>query len=212
MGHAGRWVAVDEVDPAVAARRRAVCDLPWSWLRQVHGARVVAVDEPGAGAGEAADASVTAAGGAALAVLTADCAPVAIVAAEGIAAVAHAGWRGLTAGVLERTAEAVREAGGTELRAALGPCIHVECYEFGGDEMQAVVDRLGVGVRGVTVDGRMALDLPAGVRTALHEAGIDDVDDVDVCTSCSADHWSHRARGDTARQALVLWKTSSTSS
>src|SRR3954454_11031418 len=82
MGHGGD--AVVNVRPDVAARRRAVVDLPWTWLRQVHGADVARVDRPGDKAGWRADAAVTAEAGCALAVLTADCAPVALASAEGV--------------------------------------------------------------------------------------------------------------------------------
>src|SRR5829696_3935526 len=73
MGHGGDVVV--EVRTDVAARRRAVVDRPWTWLRQVHGADVVRVTGPGHGAGTTADAAVTAEPGTAIAVLTADCAP-----------------------------------------------------------------------------------------------------------------------------------------
>ena len=74
MGHGGRYVV--DVDAEVEARRRAVVDRPWTWLRQVHGADVVEVRTPGDGAGTRADAAVTAEAGCVLAVLVADCAPV----------------------------------------------------------------------------------------------------------------------------------------
>src|SRR5438045_8201314 len=77
LGHAGTWVEVDEINPDVAARRHAVLDRPWSWVRQVHGNGVVVVDAPGAGVGQVGDALVASAPGPALAILTADCAPIA---------------------------------------------------------------------------------------------------------------------------------------
>lgn len=202
LGHGGRHV----VDPApeVVARRRAVCDLPWTWVRQVHGARVVVVDHPGAGAREVADAVVTAVPGAAIAVLTADCAPVALV-GDGVVGVAHAGWRGLGAGVLEAAVTAMRQLGATEVGAVLGPCIRPECYEFGAFDLDRLAARFGDAVRGTTGDGRPALDLAAGVRVALHRVGVTDVEDPGVCTACSGEHWSHRARQDTARQGVVAW-------
>src|SRR5438552_16297246 len=73
LGHAGAWVEVDEILPEVAARRRAVLDRPWSWVRQVHGSGVVVVDQPGVGAGQVGDALVDAAPGPALALLLAGC-------------------------------------------------------------------------------------------------------------------------------------------
>ena len=204
MGHGGAYVTV--VAPDVDARRRAVEGAPWTWLRQVHGDTVVTVAAPGTKAGSKADASVTAQGDCVLAVLTADCAPVALVSREGIVGAVHAGWRGLVAGVVERTVAAAQALGATELRAVLGPCIHAECYEFGAADLDGVAALFGDGIRSVTADGRPALDVPAAVRAALRGAGVADVDDVDVCTACSDDYFSWRARGELARQALVVWR------
>jgi YfiH family protein len=205
LGHAGE--RVHSVRPEVEARRRAVVDLPWTWLRQVHGDRVVVVSEPGGGAGERADAAVTDRPGCALAILTADCAPVALVAGDGVVGVAHAGWRGLVDGVLERTVERMRGVGAGEVRAVLGPCIRPGCYEFGPADLARVARRLGDVVRATTTSGAPALDVPAAVRAALARAGVSEVDDVGVCTACSPAHFSHRARRELGRQALVVWRT-----
>jgi YfiH family protein len=214
MGHGGDAVVttlqggvqVSIVRADVAARRRAVVDLPWTWLHQVHGAGVVRVSTPGEHAGTKADAAVTAEAGCALAVLTADCAPVALASTEGVIGVAHAGWRGAGAGVLEATVAAMRELGATDVKAVIGPCIHAECYEFGAAELDQLAGRLGDAVRAATTEGRLALDLPAAVRSALQRAGVETIDDVDVCTACSADHYSWRARNESARQATVVWR------
>jgi polyphenol oxidase len=194
----------------LAGRRREIVPLPWTWLRQVHGARVVTVDSPGAGAGEDADAAITATTGAALAVHTADCAPVALVADEGIVGAVHAGWRGLVAGVIEEAVAALRQAGATRVRAVLGPCIHPCCYEFGAtdlDRLAARYDRVAPRpVRTTTRDGRPALDVPASVAGALVASEAELVATSPTCTACGAPTmYSHRARGDTARQAMVVW-------
>ena len=204
MGHGGAYVT--EVAPEVDARRRAVKDGPWTWLRQVHGDIVVTDTEPGGGAGTKADASVSADAGCVLAVLTADCAPVALISPEGVVAAVHAGWRGLLAGVLERAVDAARDKGATELHAVLGPCIHAECYEFGAGDLDAIAARLGDSVRALTAAGRPALDVPAAVAAALKQAGVTQFDDVGVCTACSEDYFSWRARSETGRQAMVVWR------
>ena len=204
MGHGGAYVSV--VAPDVDARRRAVKGAPWTWLRQVHGDTVVTVAAPGTNAGSKADASVTAQGDCVLAVLTADCAPVALVSREGIVGAVHAGWRGIVAGVVERTVAAAQALGATDLRAVLGPCIHPECYEFGENDLDRVASRLGERVRATTSEGRPALDVPQAVSGALAQAGVTDLDDVDVCTACSGDYFSWRARREVARQAMVVWR------
>lgn len=204
MGHGGD--PVTRVRPDVAARRRAVVDRPWTWLHQVHGAGVVRVRSPGEGAATLADAAVTAAEGCALAVLTADCAPVALASGEGVIGIAHAGWRGVAAGVIEATVAEMEALGATRIEAAVGPCIHAECYEFGPSELDEVAARLGDTVRATTAAGAPALDLPAAVRAALAQAGVEHVDDAGVCTACSPAHYSWRARKETQRQATVVWR------
>jgi YfiH family protein len=172
----------------------------------VHGDAVVRVRAPGDGAGTRADASVTDQAGCALAVLTADCAPVVLASREGPIGVAHAGWAGAAAGVLQRAVKELRDLGATHVAALVGPCIHAECYEFGGDDLARLADRYGNAVIGRTSAGRPALDLVAAVRAALAEADVDEVDDVDVCTSCSSEHYSWRARRESERQAAVVWR------
>jgi purine-nucleoside/S-methyl-5'-thioadenosine phosphorylase / adenosine deaminase len=198
--------AIGQPADVLAARRRALVPLPWTWLHQVHGDRVVIVDEPGAQAGARADAAVTARPGAALAIQTADCAPVALLADEGLVAAVHVGWRGLVAGVVEGAAGAIRRAGGTGLRAVVGPCIHACCYEFGDGDLDRVAARYGDGVRATTRAGRTALDLPAAVTTALAAIPAEVAVASPGCTGCGTPAmFSHRARGDTARQAMVIW-------
>jgi YfiH family protein len=199
--------AVGQPADVLAARRRALVPLPWTWLHQVHGDRVVVVDEPGAHAGACADAAVTTRAGAALAIQTADCAPVALIADEGVVAAVHVGWRGLLAGVLEGAVDAVRRADGVQLRAVIGPGIHPCCYEFGAADLDRVAARYGDAVRATTRSGRLALDMPAAVASAL--AAIPDSEVLRAspgCTGCGTPPmFSHRARGDTARQAMVVW-------
>ena len=129
----------DDPDAVRANRRRfvEVCGLPGEppWLRQAHGTRVVAPDSA-APAGPA-DAIVADRPGAVCAVLTADCLPVVFASSSGNEiAVAHAGWRGLSAGVLEATVAALA-APARELLAWLGPAISRAAFEV-GDEVREV--------------------------------------------------------------------------
>lgn len=193
-------------DGEMAARRRVIADFPWTWLRQVHGDHTVVVTEPGAHQGAAADAAVAVVPCAPVAVVTADCAPIVLVADNGAAVgVVHAGWRGLMAGVVASGVAAMRANGADGISAALGPCIHAECYEFSIDDLVDVADRFGDEVRGVTSKGNPALDMQAAVRSALAELDVALVSDEAECTACSDSYFSHRARVDAGRQATVAW-------
>jgi YfiH family protein len=172
----------------------------WVWLDQVHGSDVVTVARPGVRA--TADAAVTAVRGLPLVVLTADCAPIAIVDDRAVGVI-HVGWRGLLAGVVPAAVEALRAVGDGDVRAQIGPCIRPAHYEFGADDLGSLAARFGATVVGETVDGRPALDLPAGVRAAFAECGVHDVADHGVCTYTDARFFSHRRDGVTGRQAVV---------
>ena len=68
-----------------------------------------------------------------------------------------------------------------------------------------VAEVYGGSVRGRTAGGRPALDVPAGISAALERAGASGVEGVDACTACAEGYFSHRARRDTVRQALLVW-------
>lgn len=203
------------VPAELEARRRRIAAHPWTWLHQVHGSRVVEVDAPGEWAGAEADAAVTTTPGAVLAVHTADCAGVVLigngedpVTGEPVRAlgVAHAGWRGLRAGVIEATVDLMRRLGAQELVWDVGACISPAAYEFGDNELDEMCDRLGPELRARTLAGRPALDLRAGVRAALSRSGVDAPGpDAVPCTSLDDGFYSWRARSDTGRQATLGW-------
>lgn len=204
-------LAVDGPVSTLAARRAAVVDRPWVWLRQVHGSEVVVVgdgDDPAALAGRQADGAVTARTDVALVVHGADCGILGLWSPEGVVGVAHAGWRGVEAGVIGAVADAMRQLGASELTAVAGPCIGPECYEFGTEELDRLTRVLGPGVRATTAWGTPALDLPGAIAGALQRAGVRQAAPPQPCTACAAaEHWSFRARGERERQALVAWIT-----
>jgi YfiH family protein len=200
--------AGDFSDPrALPEARSALAPFEWTWLGQVHGSEVVVVGQPGACRGAAADAAVTRCAGAALAVLTADCAPVALSSEEGVVGVAHAGWRGLVRGVVEAAVASMEALGARRVFAAVGPCIWPHAYAFSASDLDAVADRLGPSVRATTEDGQPALDLPAAVGAALERAGAYLVASSQTCTHCSPAHFSWRARAERGRQATVVWRS-----
>ncbi|MGH9155007.1 MAG: polyphenol oxidase family protein [Acidimicrobiales bacterium] len=198
-------------DAVAAAALEHLVGRPVAWARQVHGGDVAVVER--AGPAGPADALVTSSTGVAVAVFTADCAPVALSGGDGSApdqlvAAVHAGWRGLVAGVVEATVGVLRNRGATAIVAALGPCIHGECYAFGRRELELVVGRFGADVASTTADGRPALDLPAAVRISLERAGAVLRHEDATCTACAAlSCFSHRARSDSGRQAMAVWRS-----
>jgi len=179
-------------EPAAVAENRArVAALLGAepvFLHQVHGARCVALS---ADAGdERADAAVSTRSDLAIAIQVADCLPLlfSAVDAQGRAqavAGAHAGWRGLAAGVIENTLAALRgTAPGCELRAWLGPCIGPSAFEVGADVQQAFAgdeDGFRYTPR-PDGDPRWHADLQGLALRRLRRAGVDDVQQLPACT------------------------------
>jgi YfiH family protein len=198
-------------DPAaVAENRRRLRDalaLPAepAWLEQAHGARVAVL--PGSAPGPA-DAAVAFAPGSVCAVLVADCLPVFLASRDGDrVGIAHAGWRGLAAGVVEATVAALGGEPG-RLVAWLGPAIGPRAFEVGGEVRDAFLAR----DRGSDVafrpgrEGRWFADLPSLARRRLAAAGVDAVTGGGSCThSDPARFYSYRRDGATGRMAALAW-------
>jgi YfiH family protein len=202
-----------DVSEAVETNRAAlgwVGDLPSApcWLRQVHGTRVWRFDAPAKSEIEA-DAAVTSATGVVLAVLTADCLPVLFCARDGSeVAAAHAGWRGLCAGVLENTVAALRSAP-EALLAWLGPAAGPAAYEVGEDVRQAFIERdpRAAAAFRPTRPGHWLCDLYALARQRLAAVGVQAVSGGDRCTlSEPAAFFSHRRDGRSGRMASLIWR------
>lgn len=176
---------------AVAAdRARLASFLPSApvWLHQVHGPRVVDVDAANRAAltdsPPDADAAVTRLPGIAIAVRAADCLPVLFADRGGtVVAAAHAGWRGLAAGVLGATVAAMRVPPG-DLVAWIGPAIGPRAFEVGRDVFDAftVRERSDAACFAPHRDGKWLADLPALARRALARLGVDRVAGGDWCT------------------------------
>ncbi|MDT3680678.1 MAG: peptidoglycan editing factor PgeF [Burkholderiaceae bacterium] len=198
-----------------------------TWLDQVHGTDVhviadragASVDGPSAGASSArreprADAAVTNTAGVVLAVLTADCLPVLLADSRGeVVAAAHAGWRGLADGVLERTVQAMRAlgAGDSGLCAWLGPSIGREAFEVGDEVRERFCDidpRAALAFAAGERSGKWLADLPALARLRLGEIGVHRVAGADRCTVRGAtDFYSYRRDGRCGRMATLVWTT-----
>jgi copper oxidase (laccase) domain-containing protein len=107
--------------------------------------------------------------------------------------------------VVEAAVAAMRTMGATRVVGALGPCVHPDCYEFAEADLDDLVAHFGDRVRGRTPGGRPALDIPAAVSVALAAGGAEEAPGIDACTACSGPYFSHRARQDRGRQALLVW-------
>ncbi len=196
--------------PGLERLQRRLVDRRWVLARQLHGGEVIVVDGAGVapgGAGRVGDALVTTDPSLCLAVLGADCGLIALASPDGVIGAAHAGWRGLVAGVVGAAVGAMRRAGAGEIVARLGPCIHPCCYAFGRADLEAVLRTCPDAVGATTRSGAPALDLPASLRRALERAGVAVQPSIGGCTACSPRWFSHRG-GDVARQALAVFRAS----
>jgi YfiH family protein len=204
---------------AVAANRRHLADLMGAqpvWLRQVHGCHVLRVSASDASNdAAAADAAWTSQPGVACAVLVADCLPVLLAAPTAVAA-AHAGWRGLAAGVLENTVQALCSGSGSAPDAVvawLGPCIGPRQFEVGADVLQAFKGSPDQGAAAGFVsqgvrDGapRWLADLQGLAHQCLRRAGVQRISAAQRCTvEERSDFFSYRRDGVCGRMAAAVW-------
>ncbi|MFC1578851.1 peptidoglycan editing factor PgeF [Pseudomonadota bacterium] len=205
-------------DPVAVRANRAILmqSLPRGssvqWLSQVHGIEVV---EAGEGGGEPeADACWTRSPGRACAVLTADCLPVLFCSRQGdVVAAAHAGWRGLLGGVLERTVAAMG-ADPDRLLAWLGPAIGPAAFEVGSEVREqflaaatpaGAVATDAIFVPNAARPDHYFADLYALARLRLAAAGLRQVWGGGYCTYSDRDsYFSYRRDGETGRMASLI--------
>lgn len=199
------------------ARLRQLLPAEPRWLRQVHGSVVVdADDDDGSDATSMpleADASVALRRGAVCAVMVADCLPVLLAdaAGRGVAA-AHAGWRGLAAGVVQAAAARLRQRlddPAAKLVAWLGPTIGPKQFEVGLDVLDAMQLQLPDAARAFVPlrEGKFLADLPALARQALATAGVTEVAGGCWCTASDPQRFfSYRRDGVTGRHAALIWR------
>jgi len=222
-------------DPTdVAANRQVLrAGLPGEpcWLRQVHGAAVWDADlgchavcptgtdgaahiAPDGAAPPPADASITQRPGQVLAILTADCLPIVIASSDGTAlGVAHAGWKGLAAGVLENTLGCLRKRApqAASWRAWIGPGIGQAHFEVGGDVLDAFIcedadARTFFAAR--PAGGKWLADLAGLARYRLQRAGVSDIELSGECTyRRDRLYYSYRREHVTGRMATLAWLT-----
>ncbi|EIF31351.1 uncharacterized protein, YfiH family [Burkholderia sp. Ch1-1] len=216
-------------DPAaVATNRERLLKLAGvseaAWLEQIHGAGIVRAEEVLAraratGTPTRADASVTDRPGTVCVVMVADCMPVLLCDEAGRAVgAAHAGWRGLAAGIVEQTAQRVAELAevpASALHAYLGPSIGPEAFEVGPDVRDAFMNGVGGAQRDATASafvehprnpGKYLADLPALARLRLQALGLTRIAGGDLCTVTLRDRfYSYRRDRETGRMAALIW-------
>ena len=192
-------------------RATLVGKLPASpaWLKQVHGTEVVDAAEVAPGRVPMADASFTSRSGVVCTVMMADCMPVLLAAGDGsVVAAAHAGWRGLCAGVIERTVERM-DLPGDALQAWLGPAIGPRAYEVGVEVRDAFIahDPVAASAFSPTRSGHWLLDLYAIGRQRLANCGVTSVHGGGHCTASEpALFYSYRRDKAVERMAALIWR------
>ncbi|HET7476374.1 MAG TPA: polyphenol oxidase family protein [Dermatophilaceae bacterium] len=197
-------------DPGAVAANRSILaaafDVPVDRLlfpAQCHGAAVAVADGPWAGAAPAADAVVTDRTDLAVGVLVADCVPVLLCdAASGVVGVAHAGRRGLLAGVVDAALDAMADLGAAAVRGVVGPSVCGRCYEVPEPMRAEAADLLPVAAS-VSWTGTPAIDVAAGVVERLRARGVA----LTWVPGCTREHdglYSYRRDGRTGRLAGVV--------
>ena len=199
-------------DPARVARNRAIvrARLPSqpTYMVQVHGVDVADLDRLATGERPRADAAVTATRGRAAAVLTADCMPLFLCERSGTrVAVAHAGWRGMAAGVIENAVAALRADAG-EIVAWMGPAIGPDAFEIGPEVRDAFLaaDPEARAAFRAHTPGKFMADLYTLARRRLARIGVDEVHGGGFCTFHDAVRFfSYRRRKASGRMGAFIW-------
>lgn len=175
------------------------------WLQQLHGTNVVKADQ--AGELEQADASFTDQRNIVCAVMTADCLPLIFSSADGRkVAAAHAGWRGLQAGVIEQAVNAMKC---NDLLVWLGPAIGPDCFEVGGEVKDAFVTKSADFAPAFRPkpNNKWLANIYQLARINLAQLGIEKIYGGQFCTVTEQDRfYSYRRDGETGRMATLIWR------
>jgi YfiH family protein len=189
-----------------AALRSVLPQMP-RWLAQQHGTNVVEADD--IASPPAADASIARQPGTVCAILVADCIPVLFTDRAGsMVAAAHAGWRGLAGGVIEKTVQHTG-ASPADILAYLGPGIGPRAFEVGPDVRTVFVDRDPAAAHAFAPLGqsKWLADLYALARSALVRAGVTAIHGGGFCTVSDPQRfYSYRRDRVTGRMAAVIWR------
>lgn len=188
------------------------------WLNQIHGTKVVDADDYGSGSVvPSADASVTTKPGQVLAIMTADCLPVLLTSKDGkVIGAAHAGWRGLAAGVIEQTVTLMRAKQmdqtqthtQSEILAYLGPAIGPHAFEVGSevrDIFMAQNPASAACFEQLQEKGKYLADIYGLAALRLNALGIEHIEGGDECTLQNPDYFSYRRDQKTGRMGSFIW-------
>jgi polyphenol oxidase len=211
-------------DPATVRKNRdalkAVLPNEPIWLNQVHGTQVIdadaskeikdaCIDVP------SADASVTSTPGQVLAIMTADCLPVLLASGDGkVVGAAHAGWRGLAAGVIEQTVALMRskqsngEKAQAEILAYLGPAIGPHAFEVGSEVRDIFLAQNPASAacfEQLQEKGKYLADIYGLACLRLNALGIEHIEGGGECTLQDPDYFSYRRDQQTGRMGSFIW-------
>jgi YfiH family protein len=194
------------------AKLRALLPGEPAWLRQVHGTGVIDADSKPHPERPQADAAVARKAGSVCVVMAADCMPVLLTDDAGsVVGAAHAGWRGLSAGVIEAAVREMRtamRAPAAGIIAWLGPAIGPRVYEV-GEEVRAEFlarDASAASAFVATRPGHWLLDLYAVARQRLAKLGVERVYGGGLCTYSDPERfYSYRRDRAAARMAALIW-------
>lgn len=199
-------------DPATVVRNRRQLQrqlaLPTTpkWLTQVHGTEAVCFEQSSSGV--VADAIWSQTTPSVCAVLTADCLPILVVSDDGeVIAAIHAGWRGLVAGIVERTIQSLPSPA-NKLNAYIGPAISRSCFEV-GNEVHAAFAARGWADSSTffpNTNDKWHADLPLLAQRALIDCGVVRITQSGLCSYRDPRFSSHRRNPDSGRIASLIWK------
>lgn len=206
----------DDAQAVASNREHLQAHLPGrpAWIAQVHGRDVVDASTVGLDLPvRTGDASIATEAQVVCAILTADCLPVLFADLDGkVVGAAHAGWRGLAAGVLETTVLAMRRVGSGEITAWLGPAIGPQAFEVGVEVREAFLQVApGAATAACFVPNperpeRLLADLYQLARLRLLGVGVNRIHGGNRCTHSERDRfYSYRRDGVTGRQASLIW-------
>jgi YfiH family protein len=190
------------------------------WLNQIHGTQVIDADIGDARSdAPSADASVTTTPGRVLAIMTADCLPVLLASRDGkVVGAAHAGWRGLAAGVIEQTVALMRSKQAlqtqtdaetqSEILAYLGPAIGPHAFEVGSevrDIFMAQNPASATCFEQLQEKGKYLADIYELACLRLNALGIEQIEGGGECTLQNPDYFSYRRDQQTGRMGSFIW-------